>query len=54
MMGSKEPAAVIRVAVRGAFPMQLTAAIDLDGNADSSAISAAFQQLGVERGGALG
>jgi hypothetical protein len=53
-MGSKEPAAVIRVAVRGAFPMQLTAAIDLDGDADPSAISAAFQQLGVERGCAFG
>jgi hypothetical protein len=53
-MGSKEPAAVIRVAVRGAFPMQLTATIDLDGNATPSAISAAFQQLGVERGGPLG
>jgi hypothetical protein len=53
-MGSKEPAAVIRVEVRGAFPMQLTAAIDLDGNASHSAISAAFQQLGVERGSALG
>lgn len=53
-MGSKEPAAVIRVAVRGAFPMQLTAAIDLDGNADPAAISAAFQQLGVQTGGAFG
>jgi hypothetical protein len=53
-MGSREPASVIRVAVRGAFPMQLTAAIDLDGGADPSAISAAFQQLGVERGGSLG
>ncbi|MGA7237187.1 MAG: alginate lyase family protein [Bryobacteraceae bacterium] len=53
-MGSKEPAAVIRVAVRGAFPMQLTAAIDLDGNADPSAISAAFQQLGIETRGSFG
>jgi hypothetical protein len=53
-MGSKEPAAVIRVAVRGGFPTQLTAAIDLKGDAEPSAISAAFQQLGVERGGAFG
>jgi hypothetical protein len=53
-MGSKEPAAAIRVAVRGAFPMRLTAAIDLDGNADPAAISAAFQQLGVEAGGKFG
>jgi hypothetical protein len=53
-MGSKEPAAVIRVEVRTAFPMQLTAAIDLDGDANPSAISAAFQQLGIERGGPLG
>ena len=34
-MGSKEPAAVIRVPVRGALPVQLTAAIDLDGNAET-------------------
>ncbi len=53
-MGSKEPAAVIRVPVRGALPVQLTAAIDLDGNADARQISAAFEQLGVKSGGALG
>jgi hypothetical protein len=52
--GSKEPAAVICVATRGAFPMRLTACIDLNGDADPAAISAAFQQLGVEPGGAFG
>lgn len=53
-MGSKEPAAVVRVERHGAFPMQLLAAIDLDGNASPEMISAAFQQLGVEPGGAFG
>ncbi len=53
-MGSKEPAAVICVAARSALPVQLTAVIDLDGNADSRRISAAFEQLGVKPGGALG
>ncbi len=53
-MGSKEPAAVVRVAVRGALPAQLLAAIDLDGGATPFEISAAFQQLGVEVGGAFG
>jgi Heparinase II/III-like protein/Heparinase II/III N-terminus len=53
-MGSKEAAAVIRVATHCAFPVRLTAAIDLDGNASAAAVSAAFEQLGVEDGGALG
>jgi hypothetical protein len=51
---AKEPAAVIRVARHGQFPMRLTAAIDLEGNTNSAVISAAFEQLGVEPGGSLG
>jgi hypothetical protein len=54
VLGSKEAAAVIRVARRGVLPMRLTAAIDLEGNASAAAISAAFEQLGVEGGGAAG
>jgi hypothetical protein len=53
-MGSKEPAAVVRVALQTTLPVQLTAAIDLNGDASAAAISAAFQQLGVEGGGAFG
>jgi hypothetical protein len=53
-MGSKEPAAIVRVEVRGAFPVQLAAAIDLNGSASAAEISAAFKQLGIESGGAFG
>ncbi len=53
-MGSKEPAAVICASIRTTLPVQLTAAIDLDGNAAPAAISAAFEQLGVKSGGTLG
>lgn len=51
VMGAKEEAPVIRVPLRGAFPVRLTAAIDLDGNLSSAAIRAAFEQLGIEGGG---
>jgi hypothetical protein len=54
VLGSKEPASVIRVSTRGKLPMQLFAAIDLDGNVSPAVISAALQQLGVETFGALG
>ncbi len=54
VLGSKEPAGVMRVSTLGKLPMQLTAAIDLEGNASPTEISAAFQKLGVEPGGALG
>lgn len=54
VMGSKEPAAMVRVPVRGKFPMRLTALIDLEGNATAAQISAAFEQLGIESGGAKG
>ncbi len=54
VLGSKEPASVVRVSTRGAFPIQLTAAIDLHGNASRAEISAAFQKLGVEIGGSFG
>ncbi len=53
-LGSKEPAAVICAAFRGAFPVRMTAAIDLNGDADDAAVSAAFEQLAVERGGPAG
>ena len=54
VMGSKEPAPVIRIATRGKLPIQLTAAIDLEGCLSTAEISAAFEQLGVEGGGPFG
>lgn len=54
VMGSKEEAPVIRVELRATLPVQFVAVIDLDGNADAGAISAALEQLGVKSGGALG
>jgi hypothetical protein len=47
-MGSKQPASVLRAAVRGPFPTWLTASIDLEANADPAEISALLEQICVE------